>query len=158
MLQRSVLKLKDYQVHSVTTVHEGRINANIATWVMQTALKGKFLTVAVFKTSLTYTLVSQSGILNINLLAEEQKSLVNRLGRKSGHQVAEKLKGIPYELDTRGCPFLTEAIGYIQCQVTDRADSYDHELFVCKVLGQKVLHPKKQVLTHHYLQQIGYIR
>lgn len=156
-MPRSVLKLKDYEVHSITTVHEGNMNANIATWVMQSGMKGSFVSVALFKIDYTVELVGQSGLLNINLLALEQKNLLTKLGRKSGRDT-NKFARLPYALDERGCPYLTEAVGYVRCEVHDRADSGDHELFCCRVLGQHLLHPDKTVLTHRYLKENGLVR
>lgn len=154
-MRRSVLKYKDYEVHAISTVDKDRKNINIATWVMQSAMKGKFISVALYKPDYTITLVKKSGVLNINLLAVPQKRHINRLGRKSGRGV-DKLNRLPYELDERGCPYLTEAVGFIQCQVHDSADSGDHEIFVCEVLKQKVLNPEEEVLTHAYLKEHGY--
>ncbi|MCU0469871.1 MAG: flavin reductase family protein [Arcicella sp.] len=112
MPRRTILKYKNYDVHSITTVSPlGKINANIATWVMQSAMQGKFLTVALYKTDYTIQLVRESMILNVNLLAQDQaKKLIPKLGRKSGLS-SNKFVNLPFELDERGCPFLTEAIG-----------------------------------------------
>ncbi|MCS7019853.1 MAG: flavin reductase family protein [Cytophagales bacterium] len=156
-MKRSVLKFKNYEVHSVTTAAEGKKNANIATWIMQSGMKGTFLSVALYKIDYTIELVRQSGILNVNLLSWEQQKLVNKLGRKSGRQI-DKFKNLPHAIDERGCPYLTEAIGYIACQVHDTADSGDHEIFTCRILRQVVLHPEKQPLTYQYLKQAGFIR
>jgi flavin reductase (DIM6/NTAB) family NADH-FMN oxidoreductase RutF len=156
-MPRSVLKLKDYEVHSISTAHAGKQNANIATWVMQSGMKGSFLTVALYKVDYTVELVRQSGVLNVNLLAQEQKNLLTKLGRRSGRDT-DKLQRVPHALDARGCPYLTGAVGYIGCEVHDSADSGDHEVFCCRVLGQYLLHPDQPVLTHHWLKEQGLVR
>jgi len=48
-MPKSLLKYKNYDVHSITTMYEGNSNANIATWVMQTAMGGKTVCVALYK-------------------------------------------------------------------------------------------------------------
>lgn len=154
---KSVFKFKNYEVQSITTRAGEKCNANIATWAMQSAMKGKFMTIALFKTDYTITLVRESGLLNLNLLAQDQARLIQKLGRRSGREV-DKFQKLPHDFDQRGCPFLTEAIGYIQLETFDSADSGDHEIFTCKVLGQKVLNPHKEVLTHRYLKEKGLIR
>lgn len=156
-MKRSLLKFKNYEVHAVTTAFEGQKNANIATWMMQSGMKGTFLSIALYKTDYTIELVRKSGMLNVNLLSMEQKSLINKLGRKSGRDI-DKFKNLPHAFDERGCPYLTEAIGYIACQVHDTADSGDHELFTCRILRQAVLNPDKEVLTYRYLKEAGLIR
>ena len=159
MPQKSILKYKNYDVHSITTVSPlGKVNANIATWVMQSAMQGKFLTVALYKTDYTIELVRESMILNVNLLAQDQaKKLISKLGRKSG-KTSNKFVNLPFEFDERGCPFLTESIGYIQCKCVGSIDSGDHELFVCEVLKQVTLNPNKEVLTNNYLRENGLVR
>jgi flavin reductase (DIM6/NTAB) family NADH-FMN oxidoreductase RutF len=157
--RKNLLKYKNYDVHSITSVSPlGKMNANIATWVMQSAMQGKYLTVALYKTDYTIELVRESMILNVNLLAQEQgKKLIPKLGRKSGRS-SNKFVNLPFALDERGCPYLTEAVGYIQCRCVSSIDSFDHELFVCEVIRQVILHPDKEVLTNNYLRENDLIR
>jgi len=157
-MSRRLLKYKNYDIHSITTATlDGRHNANIAMWLTQTAMGGRMLCVALDKTDYTLELVKESGILNVNLLAEEQTKLIAKLGRKSGRDT-DKFKNLPYALDERDCPYLTEAVGYAQCRVTSYADGGDHELVICEVLKQTVLHPEQKVMTHHFLREKGLIR
>ncbi len=150
-MPRKLLKYKNYDVQSITTVTaDGRRNANIATWVMQTAMGGKMLTVALYQPDYTIALVRESNILNVNLLATDQTGLIRKLGRQSG-RTTDKFRNLPYALDERGCPYLTEAIGYVQCRVLTSIPAGDHDLFVCEVLKQTVLNPEKAVLTNQYL-------
>jgi len=156
-MPKSLLKYKNYDVHSITTSHAGNLNANIATWVMQTAMGGKVVCVALYKIDYTIELVRESKMLNINLLHAEQTNLINKLGRRSGKD-SNKFKNLKFELDNRGCPFLTEAIGYVQCRVIHSTDAGDHELFICEVLKQVVLNPEKEVMTNNYLREKGLVR
>lgn len=156
-MPKSLLKYKNYDVHSITTVQEGNYNANIATWVMQTAMGGKTVCVALYKIDYTIELVRASKTLNINLLHTGQTNLITKLGRRSGKD-SDKFKNLKHDFDSRGCPFLTEAIGYIQCKVLHSTDAGDHELFVCEVLKQVVLNPEKEVMTNHFLREKGLVR
>ena len=161
-MPKRLLKYKNYDVHSITSVagagtEARRQNANIATWVMQTALGGTRLAVALYKIDYTIELVQESGLLNVNLLAQDQASLIRKLGRQSGRDV-DKFARLPHAHDERGCPYLTEAIGYVQCRVTDTADSGDHVVFICEVLKQIVLNPAKTVLTNDYLRDKKLVR
>jgi len=156
-MPKSLLKYKNYDVHSITSIHEENANANIATWVMQTAMGGKMVCVALYKIDYTIELVRASMILNINLLHTGQTGLINKLGRRSGKE-SDKLKTLKFEFDNRGCPFLPEAIGYIQCQVLHSTDAGDHELFVCEVQKQVVLNPEKEVMTNNFLREKGLVR
>ncbi|WP_435353519.1 flavin reductase family protein [Emticicia sp. SJ17W-69] len=156
-MPKSLLKYKNYDVHSITTAHEGKMNANIATWVMQVAMCGKLICVALYKVDYTIELVRASQLLNINILAKAQTNLITKLGRKSG-RILDKFKNLKYDFDERKVPYLTEAIGYIQCKVLHSTDAGDHELFVCEVLKQVVLNPEKEVMTNHFLRENGLVR
>ncbi|HEY9886497.1 MAG TPA: flavin reductase family protein [Vampirovibrionales bacterium] len=154
---KNIFKLQDYEVYSVTTIEGGLLNANIATWVMQSAMKGKRVIVALDKDDLTIRMVKSSGIFNLNLLSQKQSNLINLLGRKSGKDI-DKFKKLNYFLDSRGCPYLLEAVGYIQAKVLNSMDSLDHEVFVCEVLNAKVLNPDEPVLKLNYLRSKKLVR
>ena len=161
-MPKRLLKYKNYDVHSITTVAAAgttnqRQNANIATWVMQTALGGSRLAVALYKVDYTIELVRESGLLNINLLAQQQTGLIRKLGRQSGRD-HNKFNRLPHDYDDRGCPFLTEAIGYAQCRVLSSIDGGDHDVFICEVIRQVVLNPDKPVLTNQYLIERKLVR
>ncbi len=150
-MPKRLLKYKNYDVHSITTAADGKRNANIVTWLTQTDMGGKVLAVALYKVDYTVELVQESGMLNVNLLATDQTRLIRKLGQQSGRN-KDKFKNLPYSLDNRGCPYLTEAIGYVQCNVLHSTDAGDHELFVCEVLKQVVLNPEKEVMTNEFLR------
>ena len=158
-MAKRLFKYKNYDVHSITTVagNPARYNVNIVTWLMQTDMSGKVLAVALYKPDYTLDLVRESGVLNVNLLAVDQTKLIRKLGQQSGLE-KDKFKNLPHELDERGCPFLTEAIGYAQCRVMHSVEAGDHELVVCDVLKQVVLNPEKDVLTLNLLREKKLIR
>lgn len=156
-MPRRLLKYKNYDVHSVTTIANGRRNANIVTWLMPTDMGGNVLAVALYKVDYTIELVRSSGLLNVNLLATDQTNLIRKLGRQSG-RIVDKFKNLPHALDERGCPYLTEAIGYAQCRVRHTTDAGDHELFICEVVKQVVLNPDKIVMTYAFLKDKKLIR
>ncbi len=156
-MPKRLLKYKNYDVHSITTVAGPRRNANIVTWLTQTSMDHKVLAVALYKTDYTIELVRESGLLNVNVLAATQTNLVRKLGQQSGRH-KDKFKNLPHGLDERGCPFLTEAIGYVQCRVRHSTDAGDHELFICDVLKQVVLNPEQEVMTYTFLKDKKLIR
>ena len=161
-MPKRLLKYKHYDVHAITTIAGAdsanpRRNANIVTWLTQTAMGGKTLSVALFKVDYTIELVRESGLLNVNLLATDQTGLIRKLGQQSGRD-KDKFVRLPHATDSRGCPYLTEAIGYVQCRTMGSIDAGDHELFVCEVLKQVVLHPEKDVMTYDFLREKKLVR
>lgn len=157
MPKRSVLALKNYQIHAISTCYEGKNNANIASWVMQSAMKGKRMLVSLYQPDLTIELVRKSGILNVHLLGTHQRKLIQNLGKKSGREF-DKLEGLEWEADFRGCPVLQESVGVIHCVVEKELEGYDHNYFECSILKQKVLLEEQEVMTTHWLKTKGIIR
>lgn len=161
-MPRKLLKYKNYDIQAITTVaytdsDTPRRNANIVTWIMATDMGGHVVAVALYKVDYTIELVRESGLLNVNLLATDQISLVRKFGQQSGRE-RDKLKRVPLQVDERGCPYLTDAIGYAQCRVLHSTDAGDHELFICQVEKQVVLNPDKPVLTYALLREKKVIR
>jgi flavin reductase (DIM6/NTAB) family NADH-FMN oxidoreductase RutF len=161
-MPRKLLKYKNYDIQAVTTVagpdsDVPRHNANIVAWMMATDMSGSVIAVALYKVDYTIELVRESGILNVNLLATDQIGLVRKFGQQSG-RTRDKLKRVPYRLDERGCAYLTEAIGYVQCRVLHSTDAGDHELFLCQVEKQVTLNPSKRVLTYALLREKKVVR
>ncbi len=166
-MPKRLLKYKNYDIHSITTVAgldatAPRYNANIVSWVMTTDMKATVVAVALYKVDYTIELVRASGILNVNLLATDQTRLIRKFGQQSGRasdgRAIDKLKNVPFALDQRGCPYLTEAIGYAQCSVMHSTDAGDHELFICEVQKQIVLNPDKEVMTYAFLKEKKLVR
>jgi len=156
-MAKSFLKLKNYEVYAIGAAFGGKLNLNIATWLMQTSMDGKTIVVALFKPDFTIELVKNSKHLCISLLAENQSNLINKLGRKSGREV-EKLKNLDFGISPEGCPFLNQSIGYLDCEVVSWVEAGDHELAICKVLKMQMQHPEKTPLRLNYLREKGLVR
>jgi flavin reductase (DIM6/NTAB) family NADH-FMN oxidoreductase RutF len=156
-MPKSVLKFKNYDVHAIGSSFGKKKNLNIATWLMQSAMGGKMVVVALFKPDLTLELVKASGRLCVSLLAENQANLITKLGRRSGRN-SDKLKNLDFGLDSWENPYLNGGIGYMECEVISWADGGDHELAICKVLKSKTLNPKEKPLTLNYLREKNLVR
>ncbi len=156
-MPKSLLKLKNYEVHAIGSSFGDKKNLNIATWVMQTAMGGKRVVVAFYKPDLTLQLVKASGHCCISILAENQASLINKLGRKSGRDT-DKLTRLEVGFDDFGNPYPANAIGYLQCEVVSWTHCLDHELAICTVLKSKVLHPGLKPLTLNFLREKKLVR
>jgi flavin reductase (DIM6/NTAB) family NADH-FMN oxidoreductase RutF len=150
-------KLKNYEVHSIASAHGGVANANIATWVMQSALGGSHLTVALATEDYTYELVKASGRCNVHLLGEGQTDYIRKLGRRSGRD-GFKLKRVPHLFDDWGIPVLTETIGYFECAVEGWLPSGDHTLASCRIERMIWLRKTQKPLTINMLREKGLIR
>lgn len=156
-MPQSLLKLKDYDIHAITTVSGSVTNANIVSWAMQTDMLKKMVVVALYKPDYTISLAKESSILNLHWLGQDFAKHLTLLGRKSGRE-ANKLLKIRHEADYRGCPVLVDAIGCLHLKVLNWADAGDHELAICWVEKQTVLHAEKEMLRLNYLREKRLVR
>lgn len=156
-MAKSLLKIKNYDVHSVGVNTDDKINFNIIAWATQTAMGGKRIVVAFYKPDLTIELVKSGGNFSLQFLAEDQTNLISKLGRQSGRE-NKKLNRLVYAIDSQGFVFLPKCIGYLRCQVLQWADGGDHELAICQVLSQVWLHPEKKLMTLNGLREKKLIR
>jgi len=146
-MPRSLFKLKDYEVHAITSFDGITSNVNLVTWLMQTDMSKKMLAVALYKPDLTLEIVRSSGF----------AKYVNLIGRKSGRDVT-KLQYTNHKADYRGCPILLDAVGCLHTVVVDWADAGDHFLAICKVEKETVLNPEKGILRLGYLREKKLVR
>lgn len=158
-MPRKLLKLKNYDIHSICSFDPdtGKLNANIAMWVMASSLDGKLVTIALENGDYTLELIQKTPFLTVNLLAEQQTRLINKLGRRSGRQT-DKFKNLAYGLDSRNCPFLRECIGYLSCEAKAFYPSGDHTLVLCEIVSQKVLHPELNSMSLNFLREKKLVR
>ena len=71
----------------------------------------------------------------IAILGESQRDLSNRFA-KAG---SDKWIGINPTFATNGAPLVPGAISYFECEPWNICDGGDHEIFICRVTGFKVM-------------------
>lgn len=74
----------------------------------------------------------------LNILAIGQKSLVGHFAR--GFEAGQPaFQGIATRPTSDGVPILTDALAYLECQVSGRFPGGDHDLVIGRVMAGKVL-------------------
>lgn len=88
-----------------------------------------------YKHNFTHDLVSRSGTLSVNLLAETQVDLLEKLGLVSGRR-RDKLRGLHVVRSERGNPVFPDALGYLEGDVITSYDLGDATAFLVAVVAQ----------------------
>lgn len=78
-----------------------------------------------------YRCFEESKLFAVNLLGEHQEHLSTRFATKG----VEKFEGIAWHFGHEGLPLLEEAIGYIQCRVTNTYEGGDHTIYLGSVVS-----------------------
>lgn len=66
----------------------------------------------------------------VHFLADDQQPLIDCFARKG---VPDKFAGIDYSLSEVGTPILPGVVGRLECQTTDRFDTFDHTVILGEV-------------------------
>lgn len=153
MTSRTLASLTNPFVYLISTCHEGRDNALIATWVVPATLvdhKGRML-VALSPSSFTAELIQTSRRFAVQLLSEGQHDHVARLGLRSGRE-ADKLDGLELARTSRGLPLVSGTCGWTDCDAVIATGTDERLLCLGRVVEEEV-YPDRRPLTFGMLTQ-----
>lgn len=107
-------------------------------WITRVSGSPVLMAVAIHHGSRTGELIEESGWYAINALATEQGAVAKRFGGESS-RTADKFAGLSVACSPHGCPVIEDALGYLECRVTQVLTTGDHRLFVGEaVAGERL--------------------
>ena len=129
-----------------------KVNGMMADWVMQVSFEPRLVGVAFENDAHTLGNVRAHGVFSVNLLGADKGSMdlarpfaqphsgTKVQGRKGAEATAVhyKLDGLDYRLTDRGCPVLSAALAWFECEAAQYLDIGDHTLVVGRVLDGRV--------------------
>ena len=143
---RNIFSLTNHEVYVLTAAHEGRENGQVATWIMPATLAAGFhrLVAVISRNNFTHGLLAGSGRFGLSLLARAQVDLLPHFGLLSGHD-QDKMSGVPLERTPSGLPVLSEAVGWVECEVMDAMEGGDRVVYLADIVHSR-LHPDRAPL------------
>jgi len=133
---------------------------NICSYVTAVGMKPKVMLVALYHGTKSRENIVVGEPVRLQLLAENQASLVRLLGQQSGKTInkvarLEKRSLVTYHAEW---PYLIGVVGYLDLKVINLIDAgLDHDLALCEVLYQNNL-SDDVILTTTYLKQNKFTR
>jgi flavin reductase (DIM6/NTAB) family NADH-FMN oxidoreductase RutF len=143
-------------VWSVSTCDKnGMPNMNICTYMTPVSMQPKKYVIAVYHNTKTYENIQNGDRILVQLLSEEQVSLVRRLGKKSTLTYPQKMNSIiKIACKDESFSFLPQSVGYfILKKESNLIPAGDHDIAICNVEKTVYLNPLSKVLTLSYLQE-----
>ena len=116
-----------------TNDKEGTPNGITANAFSSLSLDPPLVLVCIDKKANCYECFEESGVFAINLLGEHQEELSTRFATKG----VEKFAGIGWHKGHQGLPLLDDAIGHIQCSLTNAYEGGDHTIYLGSVIDAK---------------------
>ena len=122
----------------LTLAADGRETGMLASWVQQCSFDPPQVTVAVKQGRELGGWLREGVPFTVNILDAGQTDMIVHFGR--GFAVTEPaFTGLEVERPGPGGPVLSEALAYLECAVAAHYSAGDHELFVGRVVGGRVL-------------------
>ena len=122
------------QVIGATSADGSGRNLYCSHWVMQVSFEEPIVMASVSPKHDTYAHIASTGTFSVSILAGDQIAegqYFSYPGRRFRHMASE------YVEDWDGLPVVPNAIGYLRCEVEDRKQLVDHELFFGRVVATR---------------------
>ena len=101
----------------------------------------------------TLPALEQSRTFSVNILADTQQDISNRLAKKGG---SEKLDGLGLTRRVSGAPALEQSLALLDCEVFAFYDGGDHVIVVGRIVDAEILGPLSSVEgIHTEIDRIG---
>ncbi len=113
---------------------DGQSTGMLASWVQQASFEPPMVTVAVNKKRYVNDWLNESPQVVLNLVGEDQKSLLGHFGR--GFEPDQPaFDGLETNIASNGLPVLNDALGYLEGQISGMLETGDHFVYAIEIQG-----------------------
>ena len=134
----------------IITATKGDLNsAMLASWVSQASFEPPGLTIAVAKDRAIESLMQVGDRFVLNILEEGKYQPLMKHFLKRFKPGADRFAGVKTQTAANGSPILTDALAYLECEVSSRMECNDHWIVYSKVDLGRVSNPDGLTATHH---------
>ncbi|MCP6757395.1 MAG: diflavin flavoprotein [Fischerella sp. CENA71] len=134
----------------IITAQKGDVkSAMLASWVSQASFKPLGISIAVAKDRAIESLMQVGDKFVLNVLEEGNYQSLMKHFLKRFAPGADRFAGIRTQPAQNGTPILTDALAYMECEVTSRMDCGDHWIVYSTVEAGRVSKPEALTAVHH---------
>ena len=134
----------------IITATKGDVSsAMLASWVSQASFEPPGLTIAVAKDRAIESLMQVGDRFVLNILEEDNYQALMKHFLKRFKPGADRFAGIKTQTAANGSPILTDALAYLECQVSSRMECRDHWIVYSQVDLGRVSNPDGLTAVHH---------
>ncbi|MCG9891662.1 MAG: diflavin flavoprotein [Thermosynechococcaceae cyanobacterium MS004] len=134
----------------IITAQKGDVaGAMLASWVVQASLEPLGFSIAVAKDRAIESLMQVGDRFVLNVLEEGKHLGLMKHFLKRFAPGADRFAGINTQTARNGAPILTDALAYLECQVTSRMECSDHWVVYSQVTAGRVSNPEGITAVHH---------
>jgi flavin reductase (DIM6/NTAB) family NADH-FMN oxidoreductase RutF len=134
----------------IITAKKGEVKgAMLASWVAQASFQPLGFTIAVAKDRAIESMMQVGDRFVLNVLEEGNYQNLMRHFLKRFPPGADRFAGIKSQPAENGSPILTEALAYMECEVSSRMECSDHWIVYSTVQSGRVSKPDALTAVHH---------
>ncbi len=134
----------------IITATKGDVSsAMLASWVSQASFEPPGLTIAVAKDRAIESLMQVGDRFVLNILEEGKYQALMRHFLKRFKPGADRFAGVKSQTAVNGSPILTDALAYLECEVSSRMECNDHWIVYSQVDLGRVSNPDGLTAVHH---------
>ncbi|MFB2772585.1 diflavin flavoprotein [Pelatocladus sp. BLCC-F211] len=134
----------------IITAQKGDVkSAMLASWVSQASFKPLGISIAVAKDRAIESLMQVGDKFVLNVLEEGNYQSLMKHFLKRFAPGADRFEGVRTQPAQNGTPILTDALAYMECEVTSRMDCGDHWIVYSTVEAGRVSKSEALTAVHH---------
>lgn len=146
------LRKLSYGVYIVSTMDKERPTGCVANSSMQITSEPATIAVSVNHNNFTNQCIKESGKFSLSVLGEGiDPGIIGTFGFQSGRDI-DKFASVSYEMKD-GVPVLTDACGYLVCEVVDKLETETHTIFLGKITDADIL-KEEEPMTYAYYHKV----
>jgi len=136
-------------LYIITATKGDLSSAMLASWVSQASFEPIGLTIAVAKDRAIESLMQVGDRFVLNILEEGKYQELMKHFLKRFKPGADRFAGVNTQTAANGSPILTDALAYLECEVSSRMECSDHWIVYSKVELGRVSNPDGLTAIHH---------
>jgi flavorubredoxin/flavin reductase (DIM6/NTAB) family NADH-FMN oxidoreductase RutF len=134
----------------IITAKKGDMSsAMLASWIVQASFQPLGVTIAVAKDRAIEALMHVGDKFVLNVLAEDNYQALMKHFLKRFAPGADRFAGVKTQPTSNGCPILTDAVAYLECEVASRMELSDHHIVYAVIDSGRVSNPDALPAVHH---------
>ena len=151
-MNKNVFHKLSYGVYVVSTWDNGRPTGCTANSAMQITSTPATIAVSINHDNYTNKCINETGKFAISIMAEDSTtSIIGTFGFRSGKD-NDKFAEVEYQVRDY-LPVVSDACGYIVCDVIDRMETATHTVFLGEVKGAE-LFGDREAMTYNYYHKV----
>ncbi|MBW4670243.1 MAG: diflavin flavoprotein [Cyanomargarita calcarea GSE-NOS-MK-12-04C] len=136
-------------LYIITTQKDDVNSAMLASWVAQASLQPLGFTISVAKDRAIESLLQEGDRFVLNVLEDGNYQELKKHFLKRLLPGADRFAGVKTQTAKNGCPILTDALAYMECEVQSAMECSDHWIVYCTVADGKVSNPNGLTAVRH---------